>query len=160
MTITKDTGCTEITITDDYLEDFRTSTNDVTAVTLYYSVNGEDEVTYEVEVTDITTNTMVLDIAFFGQTAETLTDGIYCFRMVVTQGTDEITLTNSVLVDCGLVCTLAEYIWNYPTKQLHAKYEAIKFYQQCNSCDCDTVYSLYQDLLIDLDITINQDCGC
>jgi len=160
MTITKNTDCTTITITDDLLDSFRTSSDDVTAVTLYYSVNGADEVTYEVEVADITADSMELDIAFFAQESETLCDGVYCFRMVVIQDTAEITKYGNILIDCGLICTLAEYIWNYPTKQLHSKYEAIKYYQQCNDCDCATVYSLYQDLLIDLDIDTNTDCGC
>jgi len=160
MTITKNTDCTIITLTDPLYEYFKNSEFDVTSVTIHYSVNGGDEETYEVETADVTDGAIALDTTFFNQTTETLVDGVYCFRVVVSQDENDLTSYGNILIDCALLCSLATYVWNNPTKQLHAKYEAIKYFQQCNSCDCTTVYKLYQDLLIDLDITINQDCGC
>lgn len=160
MIITKNADCTEITISDTYLNDFRTSSNGVTAVSLFYTINGGSEIEYTVLVGDITVDTITLDMGFFSQTTDTLLDGIYCFRMVVTQNTSEITKSGNILIDCGFICSLAEYVWNNPLSNLNGKYEAMKYYQLCNSCDCTTVYELYQDLMIDLDTTINQDCGC
>lgn len=161
MTITKNTDCTTITISSTYLDDFRTSSNDVTAVTLFYGVNGAGESVYEIEVADITDDYITLNVDFFEQTTEALCDGVYCFRLVTVQGSDEIIEYGNILIDCGLICTLAQYAWNNPTKQIHSKYEAIKYFQQCNSCDCSTVYSLYVDLMADLDMPVgSEDCGC
>lgn len=162
MTITKNTDCTEIYITQSLFAGYENSTNDVTAVTLYYTVNDGDEQSFEVADTDIVDGILTLDIEFFGQSGEALLDGIYCFRLFIEEndGDTETTEYGNILVDCSLLCTLAEYTWNNPEKMLYAKYEAIKYYQQCNSCDCSTVYSLYTDLMSDLDITLNHDCGC
>jgi len=161
MTLTKTTDCASIVLANDLLEDFKNSTNDVTGVILYSTYNGSTEGEWALSVDDVTDGTITLLPEFFSQETENLQDGIYCFRIVVTQDTNEITEYGNILIDCGLICTLAEYVWNNPTKQLHAKYEAIKYYQQCNNCDCTTVYALYQDLLIDLGMdTTSNDCGC
>ncbi len=160
MTITKNQDCTTINIAHDLFEGYKDSTNDVTALNLFYTVNGGAEQTYEILPEDISEGAFAMDVAFFDQTTTTLCDGVYCFRLVIEEDTTETTEYGNILVDCALLCSLATYVWNNPTKQLHAKYEAIKWYQQCNNCDCTTVYSLYQDLLIDLDINTNTDCGC
>lgn len=162
MTITKNQDCTTIHIAHDLFEGFKNSTNDVTAITLYYTVNEDAEETYEVQTSDISEGAIALDIDFFGQSGETLLDGVYCFRLVIEEndGESETTEYGSILVDCALLCSLATYTWNNPEKLLYSKYEAIKYYQQCNACDCTTLYSLYSDLIMDLDITLNNDCGC
>jgi len=162
MNITKNSDCTAIHIANDLFEDFKDSLNEVTEVVIKYVVNGATEVIYEAVPEDVSEGAISLDMAFFNQDTETLCDGIYCFTVEITQGSTVIKSYGNILVDCSLLCSLAVAVFNNPTKLLHAKYEAIKYYQQCNSCDCTTVYKLYKDLLQDLDLN-NQntsDCGC
>jgi hypothetical protein len=162
MTLTNINSCGSIRVSSDYLEDLRLSQNDVTEIILQYTNSSGVVVDYTVLVGDITSDYMDLDPEFFGYTTEKLPDGVFCFTMTVTQDVDEIVLRQSIVLDCTLKCTLATYIWNDPQSQMHAKYEAIKFYIDCNTCDCETAKLLYDDLVAILDdpTILNNDCGC
>ena len=162
MNITKNSDCSKIFIEDELFSDFENETNDVTAITIRYTYNNGEEVSVDLEITDIVDSILEIDAAFVNQIGDVLCDGVYCFRVTITQGTDLIYMYGNILIDCALICKLAIAVFNSPTKMLHEKYEAIKYYQQCNNCDCTTVYKLYNDLLIDLNLNSQgiSDCGC
>lgn len=153
--ITKTNDCSSISITDSILTNFA----DYDSVILYHSTNDGTEKSYTVTVDDITSGTITLDPVFFEQSSDVLCDGIYCFKLKASTG-DELTYKyGRILVDCSLICTLAEKLWNTPETFLYSKYEAIKLYSGCHECDCTTSYKLYLDLLCDLGIS-NTPCGC
>ena len=155
MTLTKQADCSDITLSSTILTNFAT----YSSVNLKYTVNGGTEVTYAVLVGDITSGTMTLDPTFFTQGTTTLCDGIYCFTLEATSGSTVTKEYGQVFVDCAMACALAEKLWNNPEDLTYSKFEAIKLYAGCNSCDCATTYSLYYDLLCELGLSTNL-CGC
>lgn len=159
LTITKTNTCSEINIKSTLLSDFIDPQTTITDITLFYTYNNGTEKSYTVQVGDITVDTISLDPDFFEQTTSTLCDGIYCFRLEVTDNNELTKYRGSILVDCSLVCKIAEILWNDPSKLVYSKLEAIKYYGLCNACDCSTTYNLYLDLLCELGIS-NTPCGC
>lgn len=159
MTVTKASDCSSITINSTWLADFDGGSPTVTNATLYYTVNGGTEQTVVLTTVQVTGANLVMTPTFFGQGASILTDGIYCFRLQTTTASTVNKEYGNAFIECSLKCTLAEKLWNNPELLLYSRYEAIKHYQECNTCDCATVYDLYLNLLCDLGLS-NTPCGC
>lgn len=161
MIATKNSTCTEIIIQDDKLEQFTMPESGIESIVLYYTVNNGTEQSFEVTVDDITDDYIILDDEFFGAPDTTICDGIYCFRLVITEGVNITKKRASILVDCTLRCALAEYLWNNPNSNIYGKHQGLQYYTQCHSCDCATMYELYIDLLCELNIPVEStECGC
>lgn len=164
MTATVDKDCTKIDLTSNILAEYASASPSIQydKVELYWSHNTEDgEATlYTVDVSDINTDTMTLDPTFFGSESDKLSDGIYCFKLVGTN-TSQIDIEYSTaFVYCGIVCLIAEKLWNDPTAVFYAQFEAIKYQAECVECDCTTAAQLFKDLLCIIDSNPESDCGC
>lgn len=161
MIITNANDCTTISISDSLLEDHELGNTLYNSVTLYVKYNNGTEISILLDPSDISGGVYVLFPEVLSQTAgEPFCDGIYCFRLVLEDGTDLVTLYGNSFINCSISCSIAKVLIEDPTRiELYTQFEAIKYYQQCNSCDCDTLYALYENLLVDLDTSINL-CGC
>lgn len=157
MTVTKNDTCTELTLTSTQITALATADT----ATVYYKVNNATEASFTITSADVTNSTITITPTTLGQGGTTFNDGVYCFRLVVTVDSTSVTTTeyDSILIDCGLKCTLSTKIWNEPEKMLHSKHRAIELFLDCKSCDCSTAYNLYQDLICELGLSTSP-CGC
>ena len=160
MTVTKNADCTQIIVTDDLIATFDGTSGDETLI-LYVKYNDGTEVAVEILRTDVSSNVYTLLPEKISQEAgDPFCDGIYCLRLVYDDTTNQTTARGSIFIDCAITCTIAKALIADPKRQeLYNQYEAILYYQNCNDCDCDTVYNIYESLTIDLDSDINL-CGC
>lgn len=104
---------------------------------------------------------LILLPPFYGQ--EELVDGIYNISIeVVLLNGDIIREDYCKFVDNEVKCRVAEKVLD--NKDIYHLYEAIKFGEECNDCDCENMCKLYKELIKYLnDGTTNTTknlCGC
>lgn len=158
MTITNNNNCTSITIYSSILTNYST----YMSVSLNWSHNSTDNTytEYVVQSTDVVNGTVTLDTSFFSQQADTLADGVYCFKLVAQLESGDVEIDfGSIFLYCDMACSIAEKLWNEPESLLYSKVEAIKYQLECSSCDCASAVQMYNDLLCELGLDQNN-CGC
>ena len=106
----------------------------ITVVTICDTTESALTVTYPelpegVEITGVGLN-MILYPAAFGLTGDVLPAGIYFISIAE----DNVSLSDSVFVDCGVLCKIIEYISRHCTSNLYMVYEALQM-----SFDCETL---------------------
>lgn len=109
--------------------------------------------------------------AFYSDASKTnYCDGIYYFELEITYLIEETGQAFQVndgackLVDCDLKCKVLEYYIETKDKKAYYQYYALQQGNDCDSCYCTEMCSLYTELktlLNDNDISIGSNgCGC
>lgn len=166
--------------------------SDCTTLTLYSEalVTGETKTFVSLELKSrlncsLTETTVVLDIndivdsqieipatTFYDDaTKTTYCDGVYYFELAITYNIDFEDITQYLvedgackLIDCTLKCKVLEYYLQCKDRKAYYQYYALQQGNDCDSCYCTEMCSLYtelKNLLNDNSIsTTTSGCGC
>ena len=155
MTITTQTDCTTLTVTDTQL----VGTN--TSVKLTVTVNCQKEyvLTYATNLTSLVITPTQLEME------DTVSDGVYTIKLeIVKSDSSTYSTTLCHLVDCSLSCTV-ENSYTKTDKESLKKvlaYNALKLAQSCYACNCETL-CLFLNIIknpCNNELSTNNDCGC
>jgi len=105
----------------------------ITVVTICSTTQSALTVTYPelpagVEITGVGLN-MILYPEAFGLTGDTLPAGIYFISI----SDNNVSLSDSVFIDCGVLCKVIDYISRHCTSNLYIVFEALQMSQDCET---------------------------
>lgn len=114
---------------------------------------------YDPDKVKITTNQVILYPEFFGKTDE-LPDGIYRVKLAIDYADGQRTIEQyCTFVDCNTKCRIAERVQD--GSSLYRWYEILKFGEECEECDCDSLCDIFEKLLKELNEGQDEDlCRC
>ncbi len=110
----------------------------------------------------ISGESLYISPAIIDDLLSSFTDGVYTVDITyVKNNNSTIVETSCLFLDCTIKCKVAAKIDTLKTDTtLHIIYFALLEASNC-SCQCDKMCKLYEQLLIELGITLNtSDCGC
>jgi len=155
MTITTQSNCATITVTDPELE------NSNLNVKLTVTVNCQKEyiLTYANNLTSLVVTPVQLEME------DALSDGVYTLKLeIVKSDSSTFSSTKCYLVDCNLSCTIKDYFTKTDTKSLQKvlAYNALTVAQDCFLCNCETLCLFYKIITDDCtnELPTTNDCGC
>lgn len=155
MTITTQSNCASITITNSELE----SSNLSVKLTVTVNCSKEYTLTYNTSLTSLVVTPTQLEMT------DNLTDGVYTLKLeIVKSDSSTYSITKCHLVDCNLSCTIKDYFTKTDIKSLQKvlAYNALKLAQNCYSCKCETLCLFYNIITDDCtnELPTTNDCGC
>ena len=155
MTAIVNEGCASVTLDSTYLN------VDNQTVTLYTTFNCKDE--YETNI-DINATEIVVTPALLELDADVLEDGIYNFKLEITQqdGTKVIE-SKCKLVNCNMNCMMVDIFKDIDNEDSRVKalaFHALLAAEDCGACSCADLCTLYEATgLINCHTDVTG-CGC
>jgi hypothetical protein len=168
MTVTLN-NCDDLQVTSTLLATFLADEESYT-VTFNSTINCCDTVyTKDVEVADVTVDTISIDPTVYNSTWTEFLSGVYYLEIVLTETETGTTQTDKICfpVDCAnsiwtLVCThiAADTEMKSNADRL---YRAFLLSDNCDDCECTKGCTIYEALMEELSVdltNIKKDCGC
>jgi len=148
--------------------------NTITPSHIILSTNHGDLSTFNIQCTEFTgvpdpdeydsdkllftSNKLFIYPEFFSR-SDTLPDGIYRVRLEIDYADEERTIEQyCVFVDCETKCKLINRVLE--NSNAYRWYEILKFGEECEECDCDSLCEIYEKLLNDLNESTEDLCRC
>lgn len=114
---------------------------------------------------------ITLNDVFYGfDEGNGLKDGVYQVSITAVYSDASIKKEHKcILVDCATKCLLVDYLLCNDDTNVHYKYDAVRYGEVCNDCDCENMCALWKEVLsavrtLSARTTINTsvfvDCGC